>query len=756
MYHVWDGTEWNRTKALKVWTGSAWNKTYKFKVRTSTAWIPVSTSDRDESVTIRWSVEAPTPPPPPPPTTYEVPNLDGLTVTAALNALDAVTFSGVINDPYIVTTNQALDNTVVPGSQNPPAGSQAVEFSNVTFSVYEFVQPQTTVPNLDGLLTSQADTAITNANLLLGNPLGTEETYDTSKINRVIVGSQYPIAGDLVDVGTSVVYDYYIQKPFATVPNLVGQDEGDVFTLLNNANLSIGNRTTFATADQSLDGKVKSTYPVAGTQVQQDSEVDYVVYEKSLSVVPNLNGLTELQATQAIEGAGLYVGNITEQETTVIADEGKVKANSQSPAAGTQVSEGSNVNFTLWVANTTIAVPNVVGMNMFDADTLLRNTYELNVSLRNITYTNTTSQQYKVYAQSPTAGQVVNIYSIVYLDVYLPFPTYTVPSIIGLTPQSVGTPIDSNFTWGSNSLAGTGTELTSNFGKVATQSPGANTSAQAQAINYGVYTDARPTVPNVLGQTEATAKTNINNAGLNWSVTTKTNTSSSNTAGTVATQSPTAGTRLASGGTVSIEVWGTYQPQPVTRTASVSIGWGGDIAWEWQASYRDTIGASSSLTDGGRRTTSQPFYVGRFDSTNEKQHMASTFAWNTFDSWCKANKTGGASFTVTAATLRVWANSGVGGNDNPKSLRVGSYPSDVSSSPSVMAESDIFTRGIVLSISSRGTYGYATANATLISDCFTAPNYPVVVYAPNTSIDNYIVNDSDVRWDITIQWTEYV
>jgi hypothetical protein len=121
MIHVWDGTEWNATKALKVWTGSAWNKTYKFKVRTSTAWIPVSTSDRDESVTVRWSVEAPTPPPPPPPVTHPVPDLDLLTLQEVEAELDPLNFTYSVTG-YEVTSDNAKNNKVVVDSQNPAAG----------------------------------------------------------------------------------------------------------------------------------------------------------------------------------------------------------------------------------------------------------------------------------------------------------------------------------------------------------------------------------------------------------------------------------------------------------------------------------------------------------------------------------------------------------------------------------------------------------------------------------------------------------
>jgi hypothetical protein len=209
---------------------------------------------------------------------------------------------------------------------------------------------------------------------------------------------------------------------------------------------------------------------------------------------------------------------------------------------------------------------------------------------------------------------------------------------------------------------------------------------------------------------------------------------------------------LASGTYVTIEVWAAYVPQLVTRTGSVTIGWSGDIAMQWQASYRDTLANVSGLTDGGRRTTTAPFFFGYFDTTNAKQHHAFHFDWTTFDNKC-LQKSGGASYTITGASLRYWLNDSIG-TTAAKSLRIGSYPTMTSSSPTTMRESDINTRGLTLSASTRGTYAYATLNATLMSDIFTYPNYPTVVYAPNTSVDNYGSNDSDVQYTVNISWQE--
>jgi beta-lactam-binding protein with PASTA domain len=751
MHKVWDGTEWSSAKALKVWNGTQWKAGLKFKVRTASSWLPGSVSDKDDSQIVKWSVEGPTPPPPPPPVTHPVPDLNLKTLLEVEELLDPLQFTYAVTE-YENTSIESRDDKVVIDSQIPAAGQSLAEGSQVVFKLYNFVQPTTTVPNLDNLLVSAANTAITNANLVVSTNIGTDETYDNNLIGRVIVGSQYPTADDIVDTETEVTYDKWVQKPFATVPPLVGLLDSQVFSTLDSANLNIGTRTVVPTAVASDDDRVKSQFPAQDTQAQIDSSVNYEVWEYSLRIVPNLSGLTQEQAIDALDNAGLYAGTISNQETTVVSDEGKVKNNSQSHPANSQVNQGTSINFVVWVPNTTTTVPNVVNLVGLSNIQNTLTAAELNTSLRNVTYTSDSSLFNKCYAQSPTFPNVVPVFSSVSVDLYLEQPKYTVPSIIGLTPSSGS--INTYFTWGSNSLAGTGTENTSIHGKVATQSPSAGTQQYAGSIAYGVYTDSRPTVPYVVGQTEATAKSNINNAGLNWSVTRKAQTFNGQaTAGTVNSQSPTGG-KLASGGTVTIEVWDAYVPQPVTRTGIVLVGYQGDVAMQWQASYRDTLGVVSNQTDGGRRKTSQPFFFGQFDSTNGKQHHAFHYDWNTFDT--KARQvSGGANYTITNVELRYWLNNSIG-NTNAKSLRIGSYPSSVSSSPSTMTEADINTRGLILSAATRGMYAFATLNTTLRSDIFTYPNYPCVVYAPNTSLDNYGQNDSDVRFYVTIQWTELV
>jgi hypothetical protein len=74
--------------------------------------------------------------------------------------------------------------------------------------------------------------------------------------------------------------------------------------------------------------------------------------------VPNVVGQTQAAATTAVTGAGLTVGTVTQQSSSMVASGSVI---SESPAAGTRVASGSAVNLVVSTGPAQVAVPNVVG-----------------------------------------------------------------------------------------------------------------------------------------------------------------------------------------------------------------------------------------------------------------------------------------------------------------------------------------------------------------------------------------------------------
>jgi serine/threonine-protein kinase len=115
--------------------------------------------------------------------------------------------------------------------------------------------------------------------------------------------------------------------------------------------------------DSVKEGLIIRTDPPSGRKVPAGTTIDvYVSSGKSESAVPLLSGLTEAEAKDELEKAGLVLGGITSVNSATIA---KGEVIESVPAANEQVSDGSAVK--LLVSDGQVLVPSVVGMGATDA-----------------------------------------------------------------------------------------------------------------------------------------------------------------------------------------------------------------------------------------------------------------------------------------------------------------------------------------------------------------------------------------------------
>jgi beta-lactam-binding protein with PASTA domain len=399
MLKVWNGSVWKKANGIKVYTGSAWRNDYKLFTRSGNSWLPAPTSNLDASITMTYSVVAPTIPGGGP--TATIPNLNGLTETQAIAALEGL---GLVDSATEQVTNtQNLDTYVVNNSQNPAAGTVVATGSTVTFKYYNYIPAKTTVPNIVGLTTASADASITNAELIKGftSPI---ETTNTSLIGTV--KSQSPAAGTQVDVGDNVSYEYYVEDTDRTVPQLNNLTRSQAIQALAVVNL-FASEDTVETTNAALVGYVvsNSQSPSAGSIVTKNSYVSYDYYVLAQVSVPDVTGDSITTARADISNAGL---GISENTTTTTNSALVNTVYSQSPAAGTQVTSGSTVTVYYYIAAPQTTVPNVVGLSRTSAQQALTNvglTYaESTIETTNAALYNTNI----VYSQTPTSGTSVN------------------------------------------------------------------------------------------------------------------------------------------------------------------------------------------------------------------------------------------------------------------------------------------------------------------------------------------------------------
>ncbi|WNM27385.1 Stk1 family PASTA domain-containing Ser/Thr kinase [Demequina capsici] len=208
------------------------------------------------------------------------------------------------------------------------------------------------------------------------------------------------------------------------VPNVVGFTQADAESTLQEAGF-VTDVQTEVNADVAI-GTVISTDPVADTQADEGSTVTVVVSAAPDSVtVPSVRGMTQDDATAALEAAGLVVDSIDSTQHDPGLDAGR--AIGTDPAESTVVDYGSSV--TLSVADGQVELPDLTGDTV---DAAKANLAAQGLSVV-VTETETdTVDPGTVLSQDPAAG-LVPINSTVTIEVAKAPSTREVPNVVGQT-----------------------------------------------------------------------------------------------------------------------------------------------------------------------------------------------------------------------------------------------------------------------------------------------------------------------------------
>ena len=267
----------------------------------------------------------------PAPVVITVPGVEGLSQAAAESAIMAASLT-------VGTVTTANSSTVAAGnviSQTPAAGSSVGEGTAVDL-VVSTGPVMVDVPSVTGSSQSAAESAITAAGLSVGNV--TTTSSDTVAAGDVV--SQTPAGGSSAEEGTSVDLVVSTGPALVAVPSVTGLSQGTAEAAITSAGLVVGNVTT-ASSSTVAEGDVISQTPAGGSDVELGTSVDLVISTGSdLVTVPGVVGGSYSNAINAIENAGLVVGNVT----TVTTRRSCGRVRSQSPAGGTDVPAGTEID----------------------------------------------------------------------------------------------------------------------------------------------------------------------------------------------------------------------------------------------------------------------------------------------------------------------------------------------------------------------------------------------------------------------------
>jgi len=168
-----------------------------------------------------------------------------------------------------------------------------------------------------------------------------EERYD-SEVPENIVISQSPSPGMSVKVGSTVDLRISIGPDVAQVPNLIHERQVDVELILEEVGLVTG-EVSYEESDFP-EGVIIDQNPGFRDEVPTGSAVNFTVSEGRPETMPDLSGLTRIEAERIIRQTGLIPGEITEEFSEEV-PEGRVI--SQSIDSGEVVEYDETVDLVL-------------------------------------------------------------------------------------------------------------------------------------------------------------------------------------------------------------------------------------------------------------------------------------------------------------------------------------------------------------------------------------------------------------------------
>lgn len=171
----------------------------------------------------------------------------------------------------------------------------------------------------------------------------TIEEANSDSVEKGKVISTDPAAGTTVKEGDHVKVTVSTGKEQVQVPDLVGYSSDDAKTALENAGLSVGDITE-KNSDEA-QGTVIDQKVEAGETVDKGSSIGFTVSlgpKIEMTTVPNLSGMQVNDAISALQSAGLKVGEISKEYSSVVTKDYVI-----SQTATGEMEKGSTVGFTV-------------------------------------------------------------------------------------------------------------------------------------------------------------------------------------------------------------------------------------------------------------------------------------------------------------------------------------------------------------------------------------------------------------------------
>lgn len=224
------------------------------------------------------------------------------------------------------------------------------------------------VPNVEGQTQAAATATLTSQNLVVGTV--TQECSDTVAAGSVI--NQTPGENQSLPAGGAVALTLSKGPFHVVVPNLQGMSQAAASDALSGAHLITGaaSEQCSNTAEQ---GIVISQDPAPGISVPNGAAVALVTANGLCrAIVPNLVGMSQAAAADALGAIALVVGNVVQ-----VCNDSVTQGNvvSQDPSSGDSVPNGYGVNLVVSTGPCNAKVPHLLGLKPAAAAVALSNAH---------------------------------------------------------------------------------------------------------------------------------------------------------------------------------------------------------------------------------------------------------------------------------------------------------------------------------------------------------------------------------------------
>ena len=231
-------------------------------------------------------------------------------------------------------------------STNPASGASVSKNSTVNLVVSGGPNvPIVTVPSVKGKQLATAIQLIQAAGLTYK----VRNVGSTQPVGTVL--DQTPAGGAKVKATVPVELTVSGTQTSVSVPSVLGQSPASAGSALTQAGLNVGSQSNACSNQFPQQGLVSSQSPAGGASVPPNTPINLVVSSGPCISVPNVVGQSASAAQSAITVAGLVANQTTDTACPNGATPGNV--DTQSPAAGSQVANGTTVNISVCQSTST-------------------------------------------------------------------------------------------------------------------------------------------------------------------------------------------------------------------------------------------------------------------------------------------------------------------------------------------------------------------------------------------------------------------